>query len=86
MTSKDKTGDQLVASIRKSKSGAVTRKSGDNDTASSTDQSTPAAASATAAESAAPARARTSKPKPASKATTGTRQDGYSSGRRVWPD
>jgi hypothetical protein len=35
MTNKDKTGDQLVASIRKSKTGAVTRKHTERATAGS---------------------------------------------------
>lgn len=49
MTSKDKTGDKLVASIRKSKTGATTRK------AESPSAAEPAAKTA-------PAKAATSKP------------------------
>ncbi|MEZ5543535.1 MAG: hypothetical protein R3F42_16090 [Pseudomonadota bacterium] len=66
MTSKDKTGDQLVASIRKSKSGAVARKAAGR----------PAAGKSARA------------PEPAATPAQGPagQGDGYSLGRRVWPD
>lgn len=71
MTSKDKTGDQLVASIRKSKSGPAARK---------------AARRSPAGKPAATAAGRAAK-KPPTGATEKNRDvGGYSHGRRVWPD
>lgn len=72
MTSKDKTGDQLVASIRKSKSGPATRKAPPR--RSSGGKSTATAAIRAADE-------------PVMRAATKPREtSGYSLGRRVWPD
>ncbi len=68
-TSKDKTGDQLVASMRKSKTGAVARKT----TSQRTPSNPPAATNQVTATNTA------SDTKP-------VRKDGYSHGRRVWPD
>jgi len=72
VTSKDKTGDQLVASIRKSKTGAVARKS---------------AATSAASKPQSPARGspRVTAAKPA-KQEIRSGSDPYSIGRRVWPD
>ena len=89
MTSKDKTGDQLVASIRKTKSGAAARNSGESAAAEKAAEKP--AASKPAADKPAPARkpaapkTRATRPKPAA-ATKSDDGDGYSSGRRVWPD
>jgi len=76
MTSKDKTGDKLVASIRKSKSGTVAGKNAESP-----------AVSKPAAKSTAPTTRSESTARPASTiATNQDRKDGYSFGRRVWPD
>ena len=75
MTGKDKTGDQLVASIRKTKQAATTRKK------ASVRKSQPKQKPASAA--AAPkAPATASKPKGRQKPAAGT----YQQGKRVWPD
>lgn len=77
MTNKDKTGDQLVASMRKTKSGAVTRKT---------------AARRSTRKPAKPAASRPAPARPAKAISTtaaeaeAVPQDGYSAGRRVWPD
>lgn len=68
-TRQDKTGDQLVASIRKTKSGAAARKTDVPDTSE-----TPAPAVQPAP---------VVKKSPVKKSTN---TNGYSSGRRVWPD
>lgn len=78
MTSKDKTGDQLVASIRKSKTGTVSRKTADR---SSADEAN--------AKSKPPAKS--TSPAPKTRASTNSQagklpKDPYSLGRRVWPD
>lgn len=70
MTSKDKTGDQLVASIRKSKTGAVTRKNTER---------TEAKASRTEVSVKKPAKKTTVEP-----SMSGS--DSFSYGHRVWPD
>jgi hypothetical protein len=75
MTSKDKTADQLVASIRKSKTGTVARKN----QARSTAQKAPARRAAKPA-------AATRKKGAARTATGAAGSGGYSHGRRVWPD
>jgi len=79
MTSKDKTGDKLVASIRKSKSGTVASKSSERPAGESAARSN---ASKIRSESTAATK------KPASTVATNQqeRNDGYSFGRRVWPD
>jgi len=80
MTSKDKTADQLVASIRKSKTGTVAQKT----QARSTAKKAPArrAAAKPAASTPKKATART----PARSTGNGTSSGSYSHGRRVWPD
>lgn len=79
-TGKDKTGDQLVASIRKSKTGAATRS-----TTTRRAPSKPAAPKADTAES--KPEAQTTKPATVAKPKTASvQQDSYQSGRRVWPD
>lgn len=71
MTSKDKTGDQLVATIRKSKSGAAARKT---------------AVRSHAGKPAATAPARTAGPDARRAERPSGSRDGYSHGHRVWPD
>ncbi len=71
MTSKDKTGDQLVASIRRTKAAAA--------------KADPTAAPAKAATRARSA-AGQSKGAKAGKAATGVSAGHYQAGRRVWPD
>jgi hypothetical protein len=75
MTSKDKTADQLVASIRKSKTGTVARKNQARSTANK-------APARPAAKPAASTQKKTAARTPAGSASSG----GYSHGRRVWPD
>jgi hypothetical protein len=75
MTSKDKTADQLVASIRKSKTGTVAQKN----QARSTAKKTPARR---AAKPAASTPKKTAARTPARSESSG----GYCHGRRVWPD
>jgi septal ring-binding cell division protein DamX len=79
MTSKDKTGDKLIASMRKSKTGTVTQKTSERS----------ASAGKTAKKKAAPKAA--SKPAPIAKvkkkaAPAVESGSGFSHGRRVWPD
>ena len=76
MSSKDKTGAKLVASIRKSKTGTVASKTSERpdtrETATRSKTSTPKSSSSKATQD------------------QGVRSQGvnslYSSGRRVWPD
>lgn len=72
-SSKDKTGDQLVASIRKTKTGSVEREKTSNDTTEKAE-----------------VKKQQKKAKVSEKKSPGTSLkstlDGYSSGRRVWPD
>jgi len=83
MTSKDNTGDKLIASMRKSKTGTVTQK---------TSERTASAASKTVADmpvskQAAPKAASTAKTKSKKKAApAATQSGGFSHSRRVWPD
>ena len=80
MSSKKKTGDKLVASVRKSKTGSVAKKTSQRPNAS-------LAARPKAAAGGAAAKAGTGKT--AASTTTATskvRKKGYSLGRRVWPD
>jgi hypothetical protein len=79
MTSKDKTADQLVASIRKSKTGDVAQKN----QARSTAKKAPARP---AAKPAASTPKKTAARIPARSSYNGTSSGGYSHGRRVWPD
>lgn len=75
MSTKKKTGDKLVASIRKSKTGTVARKTSER----------PDAVESTATKSRSP----TSKPASKSDSTASTnqvRKNVFSHGRRVWPD
>lgn len=77
MTSRDKTGDKLVASIRKSKSGTVASKTSqrpDADESAAKPKAT-TAKSSTAATS-----------KSARAETDQGRKNTFSHGRRVWPD
>ena len=78
MSSKSKTGDKLVASIQKSKSGTAVRKTSQRPDADESDTKS----KATAARSAPKAAAN----KPAITTTNQGRKDMYSFGRRVWPD
>jgi hypothetical protein len=95
VTTKDKTGDQLMASIRKTKTeGASADK-----TSGSMPPSAPPAAAKTAAPSSKPA-ATTAKPpratkkkvvakpgpKPAARSEPASAYAGYQSSGRVWPD
>ena len=87
MTSKDKTSDKLLASVRKSKTGTVARKTSEQQNVGKS-----------AAKSKAPTKSAPTKPKaptkskaPAAKSASGAetnqnRDDGFSLGRRVWPD
>ena len=72
MTAKDNTGDKLVASIRRTKTGA-TRQSGEGTAAKTTARRQPAAKSSPPV-----------KPDAASQATDP--RDPYQAARRVWPD
>lgn len=71
-TSKDKTGDQLVASMRKTKSGAEERQAATQNTAEKPEVKPQKKAKVTE--------------KKTSVAKTASVKNGYSSGRRVWPD
>jgi hypothetical protein len=71
MVNKDKTGDQLVATIRKSKTGAVAQKTATRSEAART-------------ETAMPARAMKKTPAPVVKSPQDA--DSFSHERRVWPD
>jgi hypothetical protein len=95
MTSKDKTADQLVASIRKSKTGTVAQKNRTRSTAKKAPArravkpaaSTQKMATArSAAEPDASAPKKTAARTPAESASSGKNSGGYSHGRRVWPD
>jgi hypothetical protein len=79
MTSKDKTADQLVASIRKSKTGTVAQKNPARRTA----KKTPARGAAMPA-AATPGKTAARTPARATGSETGSGV--YSHGRRVWPD
>lgn len=77
MTSKDKTGDKLVASIRKSKSGTVASKTSQRPDA---DESAAKPKATTAKSSTAATR------KSATAETEQDRKNTFSHGCRVWPD
>lgn len=78
MTTKDKTGDQLVASMRKSKTGSVASK-----TAAPATKDNPAAVKPQTEAKPSATTAGTAK----KRQQPGTRsRDNYSIGRRVWPD
>jgi hypothetical protein len=81
MTTKDKTGDRLVASIRRTKAVAEKPTEAAAPAAEASQRSvTPRKAGAPAKEGAAkPARKRAAK-------QTGGAQGNYQSGSRVWPD
>jgi len=83
MTSKDKTGDKLIASMRKSKTGTVTQKTSERSaSAGSTTAADTPASKKTAKQAASTANAKpkkTAAPAPKQGAT-------FSHGRRVWPD
>jgi hypothetical protein len=72
MTTTDKTGEKLVASIRRTRSGASKSKSGAKTAKTPTQRQT-------AARSSAPAKSTTVK-------QTADGADRYQSSRRVWPD
>jgi len=74
MTTKSKTGDRLVASVRRTK---ATAQDTDSDQATTTKPSTPRKAPAASDKS--PRRTQASK-------KTSTAQDSYQSVGRVWPD
>ena len=78
MSTKSKTGAKLVDSIRKSKTGAVASKTSER----------PAAKKTAATKSKASAsRSTSSASKSAAKASTNSAPtNGFSHGRRVWPD
>jgi hypothetical protein len=80
MTSKDKTGDKLVASIRKSKSGTVASKTSERPAGES------AARSSNAPKTRSESTAATKKPVSTVATIQQDRKDSYSFGRRVWPD
>ena len=82
MSPKSKTGDKLVASIRKSKTGTVANKTSQRSDSDKSTAKTKAAASKSASK------AVTSKPAPsAAKQDRGsTFNPTFSHGRRVWPD
>ena len=78
MTSKDKTGDKLVASIRKSKTGTVASKTSQRpsaDESAAKPRTTTAKSVPTAATS-----------KSATAEITQDRKNTFSHGCRVWPD
>ena len=77
MSGVDKTGEKLVASIRKTKAGAA-----------KPEQAAPAKTAKTTGVPSKTARAQSSKPATKSRRTRTTRRniDPYTSGRRVWPD
>jgi hypothetical protein len=79
MTSKDKTADQLVASIRKSKTGTVAQKNQTRSTAKK-------APARPVAKPAAPTPKKPAARTPARSTDRVTSSGGYSHGRRVWPD
>ena len=72
MSTKSKTSDKLVASVRKSKTGTVAQKTSERQKAAEP-AAKPKAPTARSASTS------------ASKATAGS-NNGYSFGRRVWPD
>lgn len=80
MTSKDKTSDQLIASVRKSKTGQVAKK-----TAKARTQRTAPAKPAKAPVSARNTTTRVTKAKPKAKESQ-SGIDPYTASRRVWPD
>jgi hypothetical protein len=86
MTSKDKTGDQLVASIRKTKSGAAARNSGTQNTSEKQAAEKPASEKPAPARKPATPKSRATKPKSAAAKKSDNDGDAYSCGRRVWPD
>jgi len=81
MTSKDNTGDKLVASMRKSKTGTVTQKTSER----SASAGFRSAAGRPARKKAAPKVASVAKAKK-KVAPTPKQGGGFSHGRRVWPD
>lgn len=76
MTSKDKTGDKLVASMRKSKTGNVASKTAAPPVADAADK--PRADPAVSGPVAGAAKQREQRKT--------TSQDSYTVGQRVWPD
>ena len=79
MTSKDKTGDKLVASIRKSKSGTVASKTSERLAGES-------AARSNVPKTRSESTAATKKPASTVARNQQEQKDSYSFGRRVWPD
>ena len=79
MTSKDKTSDKLLASIRKSKTGAATRKAPETAEVAKTAEINSAAGQTASATASASRNVR--KPE-----KTVKNQVSFSHGRRVWPD
>jgi len=75
MTEKDKTGDQLVETIRKTKTAATT----------ATTKKTTARRAATTKKKTAPA-AESKQETPISAQPSASDENGYRVGRRVWPD
>lgn len=94
MSTRNKTGDRLVASIRKTRQGAARKPAGKP---AATGSTATAAGKKTAPRKAAPAASTTSK-RPAAKprrkaagkvggpALSPLRDDAYQFGRRIWPD
>ena len=83
MTSKDKTREKLVGSMRKTKAGAgIGTDSGPSESAAATPEVEEKVAEAKTAKPATKADKRDSKPKQPERVSA----DCYQSGRRVWPD
>ena len=79
MSSKDKTGDKLVASVRKSKTGTVARKTSQRSDAGEAEAKPKSTATRSALKATTNKSASTAK-------TSQERENNYSYGRRVWPD
>jgi hypothetical protein len=87
MTSKDKTGDKLIASMRKSKTGTVTQKTSARSASAGSTTAADTPVRKKAVPKTAPNAASAVNEKPKKTAVPVPVQDGsFSHGRRVWPD
>lgn len=73
MSTKDNTGDKLVASIRRTKAGTAGTTAADTSAAKKPARKPPASKAS-------------AKPKPATKSKPAVNSDAYQAARRVWPD
>jgi hypothetical protein len=87
MTTKDKTGEKLVASIRRTRN-TVASKSGTTETAAAkyTDADNVTRETNAPAAKQEKSSAKKTPPKSTARNTGGNTQQAYQSGRRVWPD